>query len=247
MTETEVAEKFRAYVSYRLPEASNIDVHFVSTVFGGASRLTFRIGLSYTLGGKEHAHRVILRREIETGILDTKTTTEWEAYRAFGGTEVPVPTLIWLEQDPRWLGMPFFVMEEILDCYDSTRVFLAPPFDAVRERIGERFCRIMGSIATFDPAAVGLAAKFEKPAPDACWKRELDYWAAEIDNKQIEPQPVVRAAIRWLRRHPPPPAQKVAVVHGDMRPGNFLFNEAGEISILRHSRRYYDCWPLKGA
>lgn len=232
MTETETAEQFKRYVAYRLPEAMNIDIPFISTVFGGASRQTFRIELNYTIGGKEHSQRVILRREIETGIIDTKTTTEWEACRAFCDTNVPVPRLIWLEHDPQWLGMPFFVMEEVLNCYDATRLFLLPPFDAVRGKIGERFCRILGDIPAVDPAAVGFEAKFEKPAANECWKRELDYWEADIDKKQLEPQPVVRAAIRWLRRHPPPPAQKVVIVHGDMRPGNFLFDEAGEIKAI---------------
>jgi aminoglycoside phosphotransferase (APT) family kinase protein len=39
----------------------------------------------------------------------------------------------------------------------------------------------------------------------------------------------MRAAIRWMRRNPPPPAQKIAVVHGDYRTGNFLFDEEGRI------------------
>jgi len=232
MTETEIAEKFKSYVSYRLPEARNIDIGFISPIFGGASRLTFRIELNFTMDGKKNSQRVILRREIETGIIDTKSRTEWEAYRAFYGTDVPVPKSIWLEEDPKWLGMPFFVMEEILNCFDATRLFMVPPFDAVREKIGERFCRIMGTIPTVDLAAVGIEGKFEKPAADECWRRELDYWEATINKKQLEPNPVVRAAIRWLRRNPPPPAQKVVAVHGDMRPGNFLFNETGEIKAI---------------
>ena len=91
MTETEIAEKFKSYVSYRLPEARNIDIGFISPIFGGASRLTFRIELNYTMDGKQNSQRVILRREVETGIIDTKSRTEWEAYKAFYGTDVRSP------------------------------------------------------------------------------------------------------------------------------------------------------------
>jgi len=48
----------------------------------------------------------------------------------------------------------------------------------------------------------------------------------------MEPQPVVRAAIRRLRRQPPPPAQKICVVHGDYRLGNFLYNRNGDILAI---------------
>ena len=70
---------------------------------------------------------------------------------------------------------------------------------------------------------------FEPPALDACWKRELDYWAGVIEADELHPQPIVRAAIRWLYAHPPPPAQKLSVVHGDYRSGNFLHDGQGKI------------------
>jgi aminoglycoside phosphotransferase (APT) family kinase protein len=66
-------------------------------------------------------------------------------------------------------------------------------------------------------------------AAEDCWKRELEYWEARIDEDELCPQPIIRAAIRWLRRNPPPPAQKVGVVHGDFRTGNFLYDTEGDI------------------
>jgi len=232
MTEEKVVEQFKAYVSHRLPDAENIDIGFIAPIFGGASRQTFRIELNYSINGEPVSRRVILRREFESGIIETKTTTEWDAYSAFYGTEVPVPEPIWLEEDSKWLGSPFFVMEEIIGCQDAQRLFLEPPYDAVREKVGETFCEIMGTIPKADPVALGIEGKVERPAPDDCWKRELDYWEADTDKNELEPHPVVRAAIRWLRRNPPPAAQQVVIVHGDMRAGNFLFNEAGEIKAI---------------
>ena len=50
-----------------------------------------------------------------------------------------------------------------------------------------------------------------------------------IDEDELEPQPIIRAAIRALRRAPPPPPQRLHVVHGDYRTGNFLYDKEGAI------------------
>lgn len=232
MTEEQVVEKFKAYLSHRMPEATRIEIDSVRPIVGGASRQTFSMQLNVLTREARSSRQVILRREFESGIIDTKTRTEWEAYRAFSNTKVPVPEMLWLEEDPKWMGSPFLVMEEIVGCQDNLLLFSGPPYDAVREKVGEKFCEIMGTIHGTDPASVGLEGKLDKPAPDECWKVELDHWEADINRNQLEPHPLLRAAIRWLRRYPPPPAQKVVVVHGDMRAGNFLFNESGEIKAM---------------
>jgi len=232
MTEEQVVDRFKAYLSHRMPEATLIEIDSLRPIVGGASRQTFGMQLNVQTRDTRSSRQIVLRREFESGIIDTKTRTEWEAYRAFSNTEVPVPEMIWLEEDPKWMGSPFLVMEEIVGCQDSMLLFSGPPYDAVREKIGERFCEIMGTIAGTDPASVGLEGKLEKPAPDECWRVELDFWEVDLQRNRLEPHPLLHAAIRWLRRNPPPPAQKVVIVHGDMRAGNFLFNEAGEIKAM---------------
>jgi aminoglycoside phosphotransferase (APT) family kinase protein len=72
----------------------------------------------------------------------------------------------------------------------------------------------------------------EVPTRESCAMRELDYWAGVIAKDEIHPSPIVEAAIRWLRRNPPPPAQKLSLVHADYRTGNFLYNPQGEITAV---------------
>ena len=50
-----------------------------------------------------------------------------------------------------------------------------------------------------------------------------------VERDALEPQPVLRAAFRWLRRHLPPPAPRIVLVHADYRTGNFLCDGEGEI------------------
>ena len=81
-------------------------------------------------------------------------------------------------------------------------------------------------------ARTDLARLLERPAADACWRRELEQWEKVIDQDELSPQPIVRAAIRKLRREPPPPAARISVVHGDYRTGNFLYDETGTVRAI---------------
>lgn len=232
MTGPELLERLKGYVAAKLPEATDIEIPALDPVFGGASRETFRVELRYVLQGRPLFWRLILRRECEAGIIETNIRTEYTAYRAFQDSDVPVPRLVWTEEDPNWLGKPFYVMEEVPGCQALHVLFRVPPFQEVREKVGRAFCRIMGRIAAADPARLGLRDELEDVAPEDCWKRELDYWEKYADQNEMEPQPVLRAAIRRLRRSPPPPPPRTVVVHGDMRAGNFLFDEKGEIRAV---------------
>ena len=106
------------------------------------------------------------------------------------------------------------------------------PYGEHARAIGEQFFSILGTIAAADPAELPLGRVSERPAPEACWKIALDHWAAVIEADEQHPQPIVWAAIRALRRRPPPPAQAIRVVHGDYRTGNFLHDGAGKILAI---------------
>jgi aminoglycoside phosphotransferase (APT) family kinase protein len=217
------------YVLYRLPEARNIKVDSFERIHGGASRETYRLRIHYLLNSGEVEKPLILRLDPENALVETDFANEYHAYIAFQDTNVPVPRPLWLEEDLEWLGSPFFVMEEILECESQRDKMSQPPYLELREKIGENYTRILAQISKANPAEIGLLEKMEEPAPDECWRRELDYWEGMILQDEMEPQPIVRAAIRWLRANPPPPAQKIGVVHGDFRLGNFLYDKAGKI------------------
>lgn len=219
--------RLAAYIAGKMPEASDVAVSGLERISGGASRETYRFVLNWTEGAAARERRLILRRDPPASLIDTERRVEFEAYRAFAGTAVPVPEMLWLEEADEALDHPFFVAEEIAGFQASPQMLLSGAYDAALSKVAERKWTILGEIARADPAP--LARWMEAPALNDCWRRELDHWEALIDKDQAEPLPVTRAAIRWLRANPPPPAQKLSVVHGDFRTGNFLFDAAGEI------------------
>lgn len=227
-----LAERLAAYAAHRLSDAAQPRVRALERIFGGASRETWRFVLEYGEGEAAVSRRLILRRDPEGSLIETERAVEFAVLRGFHGTGVPVPEPLWLEAERHWLDHPFFVMEELVGFESSPQLVVAPPYAAHAAKLARQKWSILGEIARADPKALALGDVMEPVAPDACWSRELAYWEARIDRDEMAPQPVIRAAIRWLRRHPPPPAQKVGVVHGDYRTGNFLYDADGNIRAI---------------
>jgi aminoglycoside phosphotransferase (APT) family kinase protein len=215
------------YLAGRMPDASDLVVDGLERISGGASRETYRFRAKWREGGAARERRLILRRDPPASLIETERRVEFEAYRAFAGTAVPVPEMLYLEEDDGPLDHPFFIAEEIAGFQASPQMLFAGGHDAVLRPLAERKWSILGEIARADPAP--LARVVDTPAPDACWKRELGYWEGVIDRDEAEPLPITRAAIRWLRANPPPPAQRISIVHGDYRTGNFLYDAEGQI------------------
>jgi aminoglycoside phosphotransferase (APT) family kinase protein len=222
----DLRERIAAYVRTRLGGAEGVTVHGLERIHGGASRETFRFVLRWRDGERDVERRLVLRRDPARSLIETDRAVEFGAYKAFHGTAVPVPEPLWLEADPRHLDHPFFVMEELTGGEASPLKLFEPPYVDHLARIGRRKWTILGEIARADPARIACLA-----AVDAgrAWDRELSYWEGVLDQDEIEPQPIIRAVIRWLRRNPPPPAERLSVVHGDYRTGNFLYTADGGI------------------
>ena len=222
----DLAARLQVYLRGKL-DAPDLIVSELARIPGGASRETYRFRIR--AGGTERG--LILRRDPPASLIETERDTEYRAYEAFHGLGLPVPEPIALERGSGPLERPFFIMEEIAFC--QTGAILSPdPFGEHRDSIGEQFFTALGRIAAVDPRDVGLSdISGESDIHDTAM-HEVARWEKVVDEDEVEPQPIVRAAIRWLKRNPPPPAQKIAVVHGDYRTGNFLYDAGGTIRAI---------------
>ena len=229
VSESDLAGNLETYIKNRIPNAEALRVDQLQRIHGGASRKTYRFRLQYSVESKPLEKRLILRIDPDTSLVESDFSQEFKIYQAFFGSPVPVPEPLWLEEDVRWLGRPFFVMTEIQGCESDRTKIADSPYQAVKKQIGEYYSRILAEISKSDPTERGLSTFLDAPAPEECWRRELDYWEDKINQNELEPHPVVRAATRWLRKCPPPPAQKITVIHGDYRIGNILYSADGTI------------------
>ena len=224
----DIAPRLAKYLAPKLG-VDTMDVAGLARIAGGASRETYRFRARYTRDGTSHDRGLILRRDPVASLIDTDRTTEFRAYQAFHKLGIPVPEPIALELGAEALDRPFFIMEEIVDCSVAS-VIQSDPYGAHAEKIAAQFFTVLGTIAKADPDAIGLSDF--NGARHESWRHEIARWEREIDEDEREPQPVARAAIRWLKRNPPLPAQKLSVVHGDYRTGNFLHDADGNIRAI---------------
>jgi aminoglycoside phosphotransferase (APT) family kinase protein len=219
-----LAERLEAYLTRHFGAPTAIEG--LSRIPGGASRETYRFDA--TVGGE--VRPLILRRDPTGSLIDTDRSLEYLAFQSFHG-RAPVPEPIVLDTEGAELERPFFIMTRV-DGGAAASPFTVQPYHEHAQAIGEVFFAALGAIAATDPAGLPLATATQAPAPGDCWRVALDHWAKVIDTDEQHPQPIVRAAIRRLRRDPAPPATAVRVVHGDYRTGNFLHDGQGTILAI---------------
>jgi aminoglycoside phosphotransferase (APT) family kinase protein len=223
-------EKIAAYLTAKLPAPSGVEVSGLFRIPGGQSRETWSFDATWSDHGEQKTRGFILRRDPDASLLESDRHLEFGVMQAVRPHGVPVPEMYWLEEDANLIDRPFCMMERIDDCEASpNKVLMDPAMFAVRERIGDEFTQILARIHAINLDDPGLAFMGTPPEADQCGPREAARWDAIIQKESIEPQPVLRSALRWLHNHPPPTAQRIVLVHADYRTGNFLAHPSGEI------------------
>jgi aminoglycoside phosphotransferase (APT) family kinase protein len=226
-----VDQRIAAYLAHRMPRATDIVVNDLARIHGGSSQETFRFRACWRENGSTHEQWLVLRREPPAGLVVAARDLEYRVYTALAKSGIPIPKAYFLELESRWLDRPFFIMENCPGTAASV-VAAANPYGEHSAAIGAQFWRHLGALTTVDHIGVGLQDLRGGRDKGACWGRELDHWEAILDAGEQVIDPAARGAIRWLRRNPPPAPEKLAVVHGDYRTGNFLFTPDGQISAI---------------
>ncbi len=227
----EIEQRLAKYLSHRMPEASGLTVDGLARIHGGSSQETFRFHASWKEGDTACEGDHILRRAPESGLVNAEHDLEYTVYSALEGQGVPAPKAHFLELDPQWLDRPFFIMD-LMPGKPGHFFGADDPYDGQSQAVGRNFWTHMGKLASLDQKALGLTGLRNGEAESGFWSRELDHWEAILDDGEAIVEPIIRGAIRWLRRNPPREPAKPAIVHGDFRSGNFLFVPDGSISAV---------------
>ena len=217
------AEALAAYLAGKWSEP--VAIAGLKRFHGGASRQTFRFDATGARSGRREA--LVLRRDPVSSLIETDRAAEFAALRAFADSAVPVPEPLWLETVADGFGAPGFLMREIAG--GAAAGLLTPePYGDHAPALGEALFTALGQIHRTPPAAAGL----EPFSVDTAAAQRLAHWRTAFEADRLRPEPVIEAGFRWLERHPPPPAQRVSIVHGDFRSGNFLFADDRLLAIL---------------
>jgi aminoglycoside phosphotransferase (APT) family kinase protein len=220
-----------AYLAHSLPEAEGLKIEDLTRIPGGGSQEMFRFRACWTEGGQQVNRPMILRREPAAGMVDAERDLEYKVYRALAGSTLPLPKAHFMEMDGQWLDRPFFIMD-MAPGKPGHPYVPGDPYDGHGPGVARQFWHHLGALAALDHRGLGLQSLRNGTAADRLWSHELDYWEVRLNENELVAEPVVRGALRHLRRNPPPEPVKPAVTHGDYRPGNFLFTPDGQISAI---------------
>jgi aminoglycoside phosphotransferase (APT) family kinase protein len=199
---------------------------------GGASREIWSVDLAIERDGGVESLPLVVRKDPAGRVGDGgDRSVELSVLRAAYAGGVPVPRPRWGTGDASVLGSPFFLMDRIEgealprrllrdDAYAAARAGMAPVLGAIAARVH-----------ALDLSQPDLAALPHPPVDRSPARTELERTAAGIAQLAVEPHPVLDLAERWLlERAPEPP--RLALVHGDYRIGNVIFDASGVRAIL---------------
>jgi aminoglycoside phosphotransferase (APT) family kinase protein len=191
---------------------------------GGASREMWAITITPDEDG-DSERRVVLRRDPPGAPSRSDRASEVEILRAAAAAGVPVPAVLWTG-DAGELGSPGFFMEHVDGETIARRILREDEFAKAREVMASQCGEILARIHTIEPGDVSGLAEPDKSPSEAV----LDQYTTLLDSLG-EPHPSFEMGLRWLARNPPS-SQRITVVHGDFRLGNFIAGPEGVRAVL---------------
>ncbi|MCH8930414.1 MAG: phosphotransferase family protein [Proteobacteria bacterium] len=191
---------------------------------GGQSNPTFRIDAASGV--------YVLRRKPPGKLLKSAHAVdrEYRVISALANSDVPVARAYHLCTDEAVIGSMFYLME-----YMDGRIFWDPALPeldpAERGAVYEEMGRVLAHIHAIDPGAHDLA-DFGKPGN--YFERQFDRWSGQYRASATEVIADMETLMSWLAENMPPDDGRVALVHGDFRLDNLIFDpvEATIIAVV---------------
>jgi aminoglycoside phosphotransferase (APT) family kinase protein len=213
----------------------------------GFSNETILFDAEWRDGDAERAsHRLVVRiaPQSYTVFLEANFEAQFRVMHALGEhTDVPIPKMLWFEDDPAWFGSPFWIMERV----DGQVPSDAPPYalegwlhDASPEQQAELWWNgiaAMAAVHRVDWRALGLDFVDDPDRGKRGVEQQLRYyeealaWAEAAEDGR--PHPGARAALEWLAEHmPDSPPDAATIVWGDARLGNQMSRDGQIVAVL---------------
>ncbi|MFW6094073.1 MAG: phosphotransferase [Pseudomonadota bacterium] len=180
---------------------------------GGQSNPTFRL----EAGGRHY----VLRKQPPGELLPSahQVDREYRVMKALEDTDVPVPKMHALCEDPEVIGTKFYVMEWV-DGRVFTETRLPDLSREERRSIYLDLARVLAKLHTVEPEQVGLG---EFGRPGNYYERQIGRWTKQYLASQTEEIEAMEKLMSWLPENIPE-QRRTVVVHGDYRLGNALIH-----------------------
>lgn len=223
-----LCEQLTAFIATKID--GEFMLHDLKPLAGGASKEQYHFYLETKVGGASSREHMMLRREPEESISQTDREREIQLFQAMNNV-VPVPKIMGGDLDGVFFGRPAMVCSFSDGVTKPTQgkggvsgIGNAYPLE-YRKILASDYVQTLAKFHRFDPARFDFSA-FDTPQIGSTKGNELliNWWARIWYEDRLEDMPIMAVAERWLRDNMPV-IDRVSVVHGDYRTGNFLFDE----------------------
>jgi aminoglycoside phosphotransferase (APT) family kinase protein len=206
-------------------DAPDLAVMKMTRVEQGMSSDTFFIDLNYTKNQEAVKKEIVLKREPSGGIQETyDLSKEFSLLKALKDGGIAVPQALWYEPRTDIFERPFYVMEKVEgDVFnvDPRRPSKLMFKEHERPTLAEDFVSNIVKVHNFDWQNSGLAFPDGPVAGKEPLIRQIEHHEQAIERAGYRSGPIVALGLNWLK-HNAPEIDKLCIVHGDYRIGNFI-------------------------
>jgi aminoglycoside phosphotransferase (APT) family kinase protein len=225
------AHQLDEYLAQKMPHAMDLRVINLARIPGGSSRETYSFDAEWMENGARKTLPMIGRRDPTGGLLKSEREREYKVVDAMHRAGMKIPQPLFLELDPTVMERPFFIMHRMPGRVAAGAAAAMEP-EALRHKLADEFMTEMARLHRLDWRALGMdwlgvPKDLTEPA-----RAQTQHWLDLYHQDRMnEVWPIVDAAFAWLKANPVL-ADRIAIVHGDFRSGNFLFDDSGFITML---------------
>jgi aminoglycoside phosphotransferase (APT) family kinase protein len=162
-------------------------------------------------------------------IVETSRLREFQIIKAVEEV-LPVPPVYWIDDEARYFPYPTIVYgfaEGVVKPSGSTTnvsglgVNFGPE---LRKVIGKQYIEQLAALHTWDWSRANLSSLDVPPIGKRTFEMHLNWWRRVWEEDSNREVPLLRLAANWLEDNMPA-AERLSMIHGDWRAGNFLFTE----------------------
>lgn len=231
MSDADLESRLARFLAARL-SADAVRVAGLERSTEGFSQETFTFEATVERGGRSETRGWVVKREPVAGLLEPyDLAPEFRVLHALSDDPLPSPPTPWFERDPAVLERPFYVMERLPGevPVPAPGPDGAGPFrDAERATLGPEVAATLARLHAVDWRRLELDTPAPGTEPGA---REVGQWRTRIERAGFPVEPVLADSVGWLAANLPD-TDRLVLVHGDYRLGNFLIAREGGAARL---------------
>jgi aminoglycoside phosphotransferase (APT) family kinase protein len=217
----DMLDRVVALIARNVPNIENVSIGTLIPMFGGNARKAYAFDLEYRRDGRNARLPCVLLTQPAGRQIDTDVAQEFRALRSLDGKGTLAPAVVAVDASGEIIGLPSIVLER-LPGVASAPDFLNSPDVASALRLTEHLAAALARLHAVEIDPGMIEPRLEGRSGRQVAQHHVSAWHQTFLAQRMEPLPVMCALFDWLDRNLPDPP-RICLVHGDVRPGNFLY------------------------